>query len=85
MLDDLLPAKTAVDVLESLDPEQTDLYRVDGFLRHADGQFESRLDLIVDFGHMQQFTCAERMQIARLFITNRAADEIFFELHCDPS
>jgi hypothetical protein len=80
LLEERLPASRALEVLQGLDPARVELFRIEGFLRDEDGQFEARLDLIVDFSHMQQFTIAERIEIARMFIRNRATNETYFEL-----
>ena len=79
-LNELLPAETALEVLHSLDPTQVGLYRIEGFHRRENGEFESRLDLILDFDHMQHFTRAEHIQIAQMFIRNRAIHDTYFEL-----
>ncbi len=80
LLEGRLPATAALEVLRSLDPARIEIYRLEGFLRHDDGRLESRLDLIINFENMQQFTAAERLQIAHIFISNRATDDTYFEL-----
>ena len=79
LFEERLPASKALEVLQSLDASQVELVSIEGFIRRDDG-FEARLDLIVDFTNMQQFTKAEHIEIARLFVSNRATDETFFEI-----
>ncbi len=80
LLDQRLPATVALEVLESLDPTQVELGCVEGFRRTDDDKYEARLDLIVDFWGMRQFTTAEHIKIAELFIRNRMTDRTFFEV-----
>ena len=76
----MLPATKAIEVLQALDASRVELVGIEGFLRQADGKFESRLDLIVDFSGMRQFTTAEHIEIARMFVNNRATEQTWFEL-----
>jgi len=79
-LETRLPVAEALEVLQALDPNNVRLSCVEGFIDRDDGKHEARLDLIVDFGQMRQFTTEEQIRIAEMFIKNRAADGTTFEI-----
>jgi len=79
-LDTRLQVAEALEVLQALDPNHVRLSCVEGFVGRDDGKQEARLDLIVDFGQMQQFTTEEQIRIAEMFIRNRAVEGTTFEI-----
>ena len=75
-----LPVSEAIEVLRALDPARVRLSCVEGFILNDAGGYEARLDLIVSFDHMQQFSEQERIRIAEMFMSNRSTDRTYFEI-----
>ena len=83
LLDKRLSPEIVLQVLESLDASRIDILRVEGFRKLDNDQLQACLELIIDFSHLQQFSTYEQIEIAKMFISNRAKDDLLFEIIAD--
>ena len=81
MLYQMVPSKTAMEILGSIDSDKVDIFGVEGFITHDDGVFEASLDLIFDLSSVQNLSGRERVDMIKIFVEGRAGDNIFFEVY----
>ena len=82
LLNERLPSSRALEVMDSLDLENYEVYGVEGFLCHPNGDQEASLDLIFDLSSVfMNLSSKEKALFIRTFVANRARPNVLFEVY----
>ena len=79
-LGQLISSSDALALLDALQAADRDVDCVEGFHMLADGRRQADLGLIFETSHLRQCSNYERCQFVRIFVANRSASDIFWEV-----